>query len=155
MILTSVPAGKLLLIPLGIWIASQARFRVIRSPKFISTTSLRYSVDTLSCLPSSAACSVCQARVAHLTRTGNSETPEKTASFPSSARSPFVCPVVTSLWNTSKSFSASALLFPFRIWVIIDADAFDYEREHARALSRRTDQTHSGNGGNLLCRIGQ
>src|SRR2546425_6973401 len=38
---------------------------------------------------------------------------------------------------------------------IVRVDAFDYEREHARALSRRTDQTHSGNGGNLLCRIGE
>ena len=48
-----------------------------------------YSVDTVSCFPSSEACNVCHARVAHLTRTGNSETPEKTASLPSSDRFPF------------------------------------------------------------------
>jgi hypothetical protein len=41
-----------------------------------------YSVETASCSPLSAACSVCQARVAHFTRTGNSDTPEKAASLP-------------------------------------------------------------------------
>src|ERR1700683_3837225 len=44
----------------------------------------RYSVETDSCLPSSADWSVCQASVAHFTRAGNFETPAKTASLPSS-----------------------------------------------------------------------
>ena len=42
-----------------------------------------YSVDTTSCFPPSAVCNVCQARVAHLTLAGNSETPENTVNFPS------------------------------------------------------------------------
>src|SRR5258705_11415918 len=44
-----------------------------------------YIVVTGSALPASAACSVCQASVAHLMRLGNSRTPAKTPSLPSSA----------------------------------------------------------------------
>src|SRR5919197_33528 len=64
------------------------------SKDFPKTTS--YSVDTVSCWPLSAACSVCQASVAHLTRTGNSETPENAASLPRLSP-PFdsVCPVTS------------------------------------------------------------
>src|SRR5262249_51645461 len=42
----------------------------------------RYSVDTLAPSPS-AAFNVCQQRLAHLTRAGNSRTPESAASLPS------------------------------------------------------------------------
>ncbi len=42
-----------------------------------------YSVETGSLPPPSACRSACQARLAHLTRAGNSWTPAKTASFPS------------------------------------------------------------------------
>ena len=41
-----------------------------------------YSVLATAGLPSSALRSVCQASEAHLTRTGNWETPEKTANLP-------------------------------------------------------------------------
>ena len=53
----------------------------------------------------SAARSVCQARVAHLTRTGYSRTPENTASLPSAARRRpgRVASPVTSAWKRSKS----------------------------------------------------
>src|SRR5690348_5691743 len=53
------------------------------------------SVETGSCLPSSAACNVCQARVAHFTRTGNSETPENASNLPTSAWFPFAWPVTS------------------------------------------------------------
>src|SRR6266849_3046133 len=46
-----------------------------------------YSVETVSDFSSRAASIVCQARVAHFTRTGNSETPEKTINLPMSAPS--------------------------------------------------------------------
>src|SRR6266481_879128 len=49
-----------------------------------------HSVETASCLPSSAACSACHAREAHFTRTGNSDTPANTASLPSSSGTPFL-----------------------------------------------------------------
>ena len=52
-----------------------------------------YSVETASCLPSSAACSVCHASVAHFTRTGNSDTPANTASLPSASGLPSPWPV--------------------------------------------------------------
>ncbi len=42
-----------------------------------------YSVETVSCFAASAARSVCQASVAHLTLAGNSHTPEKTWRSPS------------------------------------------------------------------------
>ena len=92
MMRTTVPAGSLLLMPLGISTTSVSRLSVmgwlvtgIEVDLDISLPDPSYSVETASCLPSSAACSVCQASVAHFTRTGNSDTPEKTASLPSSA----------------------------------------------------------------------
>ena len=42
----------------------------------------RHSRDTISFFDSRAASRVCHGRLAHLTRTGNSDTPERTASFP-------------------------------------------------------------------------
>src|SRR4029079_1307263 len=42
------------------------------------------SVEMVLSVPLNAAFSVCQASVAHFTRAGNSRTPEKTASLPSS-----------------------------------------------------------------------
>lgn len=55
-----------------------------------------YSVETASCWPSSAACNVCHASVAHFTRAGNSETPENTASFPISSSEGCPWPVTRS-----------------------------------------------------------
>src|SRR6266508_4348740 len=46
-----------------------------------------HSVDTGSACFASAACSVCHASVAHLTRTGNSRTPASTSSLPRSTSS--------------------------------------------------------------------
>src|SRR5438132_7677997 len=53
-----------------------------------------YSVDTTPSFASRAACRVCHARLAHLTRTGNSRTPAKTLSFPSSTGSAGASPSV-------------------------------------------------------------
>src|SRR5580704_13456452 len=52
-----------------------------------------YSVETASCLPSRAAISVCHAKLAHFTRTGNSDTPANTANLPRASGSPSACPV--------------------------------------------------------------
>ena len=84
-----------------------------------------YSVETVSCLPSSADCSVCQASVAHLTRAGN---------FGDAAETLPACPVgrVRSLALGVAGNQAVKLLeelqrlflvLPFRICVIIEADA--------------------------------
>ena len=78
--------------------------------------------------------------MAHLTRTGNSETPEKTASLPSSARFPFAGDrPVTSLWNWSKSVSASALVLPFRLCVIRDAEALEIAHPEPWKLMSRIE----------------
>src|SRR5712692_1141002 len=71
MILTTAPAGRVPRVPLGISMTSQARLSVISSPAltFPLLRVVCYSVETVSRFPSSAACNVCQASVAHLTRT--------------------------------------------------------------------------------------
>src|SRR5215472_16698058 len=85
------------------------------------------SVETVSPSPERAALSVCHGSVAHLTRTGYSRTPEKTASLPSSgeaAAPPSDFPVIRS-WKRSKRASASAFVFPLTLSVIIEADAVE------------------------------
>src|SRR3990170_282128 len=85
-----------------------------------------YSVETVSFLSSNAARKVCHGNVAHFTLTGNSRTPEKTASFPSSPLSNTVSmSPVTRRCNLSKSISASARVFPFMLAVISEADALE------------------------------
>src|SRR5262249_47683030 len=82
-----------------------------------------YSVETVFAWPSKAARRVCQARVAHLPRTGNSRTPAKPASLPRPSVSGSACgsPVTRpwKLWNSSR---ASARVFPLRLSVIMEAD---------------------------------
>jgi hypothetical protein len=66
-----------------------------------------------------------------LTRTGNSQTPENTASLPSSgaAFSPALSgDAVTSSWKRVKSRSTSARLLPLTLSVIIEADAVEIEQ---------------------------
>src|ERR1051326_5642814 len=83
-----------------------------------------YSVLTDSPLFSSAALSVCQGSVAHLTRTGYFFTPAKTASLPSDSACWGVnAGSVVMWWKPSKSLLISSRLFPLAICVIIDADA--------------------------------
>src|SRR5262249_28628401 len=83
----------------------------------------RYSVVTESFRSSSAARSVCQASVAHLTRIGNSETPENAASLPRpSASTSFP---VTRSWKRSKRARTSSSVFPLTASVSIDADAVE------------------------------
>src|SRR5262249_38477524 len=62
-----------------------------------------YSVDTGFSSPANAAWNVCQASVAHFTRTGNSRTPVNTASFPRSACESLP---VTRSWKPRKIDSA-------------------------------------------------
>jgi hypothetical protein len=63
------------------------RLRAGRWSRFLPRRGKNYSVVTVAFSPSSAARMVCQARVAHFTRTGYSRTPKNTASLPKSARS--------------------------------------------------------------------
>src|SRR5713226_482767 len=85
----------------------------------------RHSRETVSCFRSRAASRVCQARLAHLTRTGNSHTPDRTASFPRELSTGSPGRAVTILWNRSKRPWASAFDLPFTASVIKDADAFE------------------------------
>src|SRR5262249_20329624 len=114
------------------------------------------SVDTVAPSESSAALSVCQGRVAHLTRTGYSRTPENTSSFPRSGpfRLPASLPVI-SAWNFSNSASASARVFPFTLSVIIDAEAVEiaqpapwkltsFNRSPSRSRKTVSRSPHSG-----------
>src|SRR6185437_6252896 len=82
-----------------------------------------YSVDTACSSPFSAALIACHARVAHLTRNGNSETPANTPSLPNASGSPPL--PVTRSWKRVKKASASCADLPFSDCVIIEADAFE------------------------------
>src|SRR5262249_31106970 len=84
-----------------------------------------HSVVATSRAFSRAARSVCQASVAHFTRMGNSRTPENTTSFPSRSGSGSAPSSVSRRWNARNSRSTSARLFPFRLSVIIDAEALE------------------------------
>src|SRR6185503_9376457 len=64
-------------------------------------------------------CRVCHARVAHLTRIGNSDTPPNTARLPSSSSSAGA-PVVRA-WNSRNSLSTSATVLPLTASVMVDA----------------------------------
>src|SRR3984893_4255009 len=84
------------------------------------------SVETRSSLPSRALRSVCQARVAHLTRVGNSQTPDSTASLPtSSGFTSSFGPTVSRVWMWPKSASASSSFLPLRAVVMSEAEAFE------------------------------
>ena len=96
---TGSPARSVIGVPLGISRAATSRATVasLRICIFRSSTLLRISAagpsDSVEIGPPSpwrAAFSVCQGSVAHLTRTGNSRTPEKTSSLPE--RRPAVAP---------------------------------------------------------------
>ena len=78
--------------------------------------------------------------MAHLTRIGNSCTPAKTASLPSSAAAvaAFEGSAVTSSWNRSNSASASATVFPLRASVIIEAEAVEIAQPEPSKLTSRT-----------------
>ena len=67
---------------------------------------------------------MCHASVAHFTRTGNSDTPENTASLPS-ASAVTVRVSGHQLVKLLEDLSRFLLLLPFTLCVIIDADAFE------------------------------
>src|SRR2546422_3928494 len=85
-----------------------------------------HSSDTISFFAWIAASSVCHARLAHFTRTGNSHTPERTASLPRdpvSTGSPGR--PVTIRWNFSNNSCACVFDFPLMASVMSDAEAFE------------------------------
>ena len=82
-----------------------------------------YSVETACPSSSSAARSVCQAKVAHFTRTGNSLIPRKTTNSPK-LDFPLAFPVTNS-WNPLNSCSVSAAVFPLTASVINEAEAVE------------------------------
>src|SRR5439155_11467362 len=87
---------------------------------FLHKSSL--SVVTGSCLPSTAATTACQGRIAHFTRAGNLCTPANTASLPTP---PSLLPVVTISCTLSNRAFTSVFVLPFNVSVRIDADAFE------------------------------
>ena len=89
-----------------------------------SLVTATYSVVTGSLRPASAASSVCQARLAHFTRMGNSRTPVSAASLPSSDTSTgWSGGAVTARWKRANSACASSGVLPFTASVSSDADA--------------------------------
>src|SRR6516164_1868484 len=85
----------------------------------------RYSVDTVAAVSeASAAFKVCQQRLAHLTRAGNSRTPESAASLPSEASgAPSGC--VRRACTLSKSCRAPARSLPLTASVMREAEAVE------------------------------
>ena len=83
-----------------------------------------YSVETASPRFSSAACSVCQGKVAHFTRTGKSRTPSKAASLSRLSSGSSSLPV-RRRWKDSNSALASATVLPFTASVISEAEAME------------------------------
>src|SRR4029450_5308656 len=87
-----------------------------------------HSVEASAFSPFSAELTVCQARLAHLTRAGNLHTPERIVSLPTPLPpcGPFLsASPVSILCTLSKSSLASASVLPFNSAVIIDAEAFE------------------------------
>src|SRR5579863_6486521 len=95
----------------------------VRSPEF---QFFSFSVLTGPSLPSTAARTACQERMAHLTRAGNLCTPANTASLPTLSASPF--PVVTRSRTLSKRALTSDLLRPLTASVIKEAEAFEIQQ---------------------------
>ena len=74
---------------------------------------------------------MCQARAAHLTLTGNSDTPAKTASFPSSGTErpeAWEGSLVMRSWNRSNRACACDRVRPFTLSVIMEAEAVKIEQ---------------------------
>ncbi len=128
--MTGSPAFSVIGVPLGISRASTSRetvasLRICIMPLRFPCAGPRTRSRSVAPSLASAAFSVCQGSVAHLTRTGYSRTPEKTASLPrSAAPSAWPWPVIRS-WNRSNRASASARVLPLTLSVIIDAEAVE------------------------------
>src|SRR5947208_5919923 len=90
----------------------------------VSAHRRRYSVDTVAAPCSSAALSVCQQRLAHFTRAGNSRTPDSAASLPS-APSASVPERVSSACTLSNSSRIAVRSLPLTASVIRDAEAVE------------------------------
>src|SRR5690606_12199635 len=84
---------------------------------------LDYSVLAVSPAWVIALCNVCQAKLAHLTRTGNSRTPDNTSNFPKSR--PSGCVSVSIRCMSLNSASTSDNGMPFTASVMSEADAVE------------------------------
>src|SRR3989338_4522348 len=88
-------------------------------------TSDDYSVVTVFTL-SKAPFIVCQERLAHLTRAGKCQIPEKTESLPKTLGSLSGCSsLLFKRWNWSNKTSTSWRVLPLRLVVISEADALE------------------------------
>src|SRR5574340_1182879 len=112
------------------------RRAIPRQGDFLDSSHARYSVDAASALPSSALCSVCHTSVAHLTRAGNSLTPDSTSSLPTSTAS---ASASTSMaWNDWNNCSTSSILRPLTASVMSDADAVEMAQPRPSNATSRT-----------------
>src|SRR5712691_2864235 len=96
-----------------------------RIVRHVADSLLGYSVETVWPGASKAAFRVCHDRLAHFTRTGNSDTPENTASLPRVSASAGSSVPVTRRWKRPNSSSASWRVLPFTAVVMSDADALE------------------------------
>src|ERR1019366_10703863 len=98
-----------------------AQGRIAREQRKVGARRERPDVHAFGACAGPAAASpsaerrACHASVAHFTRNGNRDTPENAFSLPRSSPPPWP---VTSPWNESKSFSASARVLPFTACVM-------------------------------------
>src|SRR5580765_4257821 len=102
------------------------RFFGVHPHGLLSACSANYSVVAGSASPCSAALTVCQAKLAHLTRAGNLHKPERSFSLPtfSSPLSPPPSPVsIQCPFSPSSCGAASA--WPLRSALSIDAEALE------------------------------
>src|SRR3989440_208245 len=105
----------------------------------VSAHRRRYSVDTVVAPRSRAALSVCQQRLAHFTRAGNSRTPDSAASLPS-APSAWLSERVSSACTLSNSSRIAVRSLPLTASVMRDAEAVEMAQPRP---SKRMSATRS------------
>src|SRR5581483_5804829 len=111
--LTSTPAGTIT--ALTSRLTTKGSFSWLRMP---------HSVETVATLRSSAAFRVCQQRLAHLTRAGNSRTPESAASLPREVSGPAFCCVNRECTRPYRDRTV-ALSLPLTASVMSEAEAVE------------------------------
>ena len=119
------PVRSLTLMPAGTITASTSRDSVkgSLSKRLMATPPGCPRCTTGSACECSAASSVCQQRLAHLTRAGNSRTPDKAPSLPSGTGSIDASGLVSSWCIVVNRRSASAIGRPLTLSVSSDAEA--------------------------------
>src|SRR5713226_8912064 len=130
MIDTLVPGARVMRKPLGTSMAGHSRLSSIcsRGDPYIGSLLLlaAYSVDAGARSPWRALRNACHPMLAHVNRVANSRNPPSTASLPRSPKSTSeLTSEVSRRWTSPESASASAVVFPLRLSVMIDVEAFE------------------------------